>query len=83
MQDKKFGKIEITINDVLKEKHISKNKIIKGCKMQRTQLNKYCNQKIQRLDTDILARICYSLNCDIKDILKYNPPKEEENESNT
>lgn len=49
-----------------KEKHISKNKIIKNCKMQRTQLNKYCNQKIQRLDTDILARICYSSNCDIK-----------------
>ena len=43
--------------------------------MQRTQLNNYCNQKVQRLDISILARICYVLKCNIEDILEYCPPE--------
>lgn len=77
MNDECFGSIKITINDVLKEKGISKNKLMNKAEMQRTQLNNYCNQKVQRLDLSILTRICYSLNCDIKDIIKYLPPENE------
>ncbi len=75
MKDEDYGTIKITINDVLKEKHISKNKLMNKAEMQRTQLNNYCNQKVQRLDISIISRICYTLDCDIKDILKYYPPK--------
>ena len=75
MKDEDYGTIKITIDDVLKEKHISKNKLMNQAEMQRTQLNNYCHQKIHRLDISIISRICYTLDCDIKDILKYCPPK--------
>ena len=78
MKDESFGSIKITINEVLKNKRISKNKLMNKAEMQRTQLNNYCNQKVQRLDTAILSRICYVLECDIKDILKYYPPNNDD-----
>lgn len=74
VKDEDFGNIEITINQLLKEKGISKNKLMNKAEMQRTQLNNYCNQKVQRLDISILSRICYVLDCNIEDILKYCPP---------
>ncbi len=80
MKDEDLGNIKITINEFLKEKGISKNKLMNKAEMQRTQLNNYCNQKVQRLDISILSRICYVLNCNIEDILKYCPPNNNEME---
>lgn len=76
MEDSQFGNVKITIDEVLKKKGISKNKLMNRAEMQRTQLNNYCNQKIQRLDLSVISKICYVLKCDISDILKYFPPDE-------
>lgn len=76
MEDSQFGNVKITIDEVLKKKGISKNKLMNRAEMQRTQLNNYCNQKIQRLDLSVISKICYVLKCDISDILKYYPPVE-------
>ena len=75
MTDKDFGSINIKISEYLKAKGISKNKLMNKAEMQRTQLNNYCNQKVQRLDIAILSKICYVLKCNIEDILEYCPPE--------
>ena len=83
MKDEDFGNIEITINQLLEKRGISKNKLMNRAEMQRTQLNNYCNQKVQRLDISILSKICYALKCNIEDILKYYPPKSLEEDSDS
>ena len=67
------GKIIIKLDEMIKKSGISKNKLSHRAEMQRTQLNNYCNNKITRLDTDVLARICAVLDCKIEDILEYVP----------
>ena len=69
MQD--FGRVVFKIDQVLEEKKISKNKLEKEAKLQRTQLNSYCNNKVKRIDLLTLAKICSVLDCEIEDIMEY------------
>lgn len=71
-------KIIIDIENVLTEKGISKNQLCYACKLQRTQLNKYCNNKVARIDLHTIEKMCDFIDCDISDILKL----EKENENN-
>ena len=65
-----MSKIVIEIERVLAEKGISKTQLCYMCKLQRTQLNKYCQNKVTRVDLHTLENICDFLKCDVNDILK-------------
>ena len=71
-----YGKINIKLNDVIIKNNITKNKVIQRAELQRSQLNNYCNNKIQQVDLNILARICTVLKCDISDVLEFIPPED-------
>ena len=72
-----YGKIKIKLDELIKSKGISKNKLSQRAEMQRTQLNNYCKNEITRLDTDVLARLCTVLECRIEEILEFIPPMSE------
>ena len=66
-----MGCVEIKLGALLANRGISKNKVCKYCDMQRTQLNKYINNQMERVDLAVLARLCEYLDCDVSDILEY------------
>ena len=72
----RYGKIRIKLDELLKKSGMSKNKLSQRAEMQRTQLNHYCNNTITRLDTDVLARLCIVLDCEIGDLLEFVPPED-------
>ena len=63
-------KIYIDLENVLKEKKVSKNQLCIHCNLQRTQLNNYCKNKVTRVDLSILGNMCVYLECTPNDILK-------------
>lgn len=65
-----MSRIIIDLESVLAEKGISKTSLCYGCKLQHTQLNNYCKNKVSRIDLHTLAKICTFIECDISDILK-------------
>ena len=71
-----YGTIRIKLDELIEKSGISKNKLSHRAEMQRTQINNYCNNKVTRLDTDVLARICTVLDCQIGDLLEFMPPEE-------
>lgn len=71
-----YGDIKIHLAEILEEKNISMNQLSFRTEMQRTQLRNYRDNKIQRLDIDILKRLCYVLECDLHELIEYIPPKE-------
>lgn len=70
-----YGTIRIKLSELIEKEGISKNKLSHKAEMQRTQINNYCNNKITRLDIDVLARMCTVLNCEIGDLLEFVPPE--------
>lgn len=64
------NEIKFLIDDVLSEKKLSKNWLEENAKLQRSQLNSYANNKVKRIDLDVLARICIALNVEVGDIMK-------------
>lgn len=73
MKLEKYGTVRIKLDELIKRSGISKNKLSHRAEMQRTQINNYCNNKITRLDIDVLARICTVLDCQIGDLLEFVP----------
>ena len=72
----KYGTIKIKLAELIEKKGISKNKLSHKAEMERTQINNYCKNNITRLDTDVLARICTALECEISDLLEFIPSEE-------
>lgn len=66
-----MGRVEIKIEAFLKEKGVSKNKICQNCGMQRTQLNNYCKNSMNRVDLNVISRLCEYLDCTVSDLLEY------------
>ena len=67
----KQGNIIIHLDELLKERGLSKNKFAQRAELQRTQLNRYMNNDVALLSVDVLARMCAVLECGIADILEY------------
>ena len=72
-----YGTIKIHLNELIKKRGISKNKLSHRAEMQRSQINHYCNNEITRLDIDVLARLCTVLECEIGDLLEFIPAEKE------
>lgn len=75
---KSYGTIRIHLEELIKERGISKNKFSQWAELQRTQLNNYCKNEVARMDLDVLARMCTVLECDIGDLLEFVPPEKTE-----
>ena len=71
-----YGRFDIVLAEYLQTRQISKNKLAEKANLQRTQLNAYCKNCIKRPDLDVLARICFALNCELADIIRYIYPSE-------
>ena len=50
--------LHIRIKESLKENRISKTKICEGLDLQHGYLNKYCNDKFQRIDAKLIIKLC-------------------------
>lgn len=68
---KNYGKITINLEELMKKKNISKNKLANLIGTDNNTINRYYNKEIERIDADIIARICFVLECNVEDILKY------------
>lgn len=71
MKNEQYGEVILHLNEMIEKSGLSKNKVAFRAEIQRTQLNNYCKGKIQRIDLDVLARLCSVLDCTPADLLEY------------
>lgn len=68
---KNYGKVIITLKEYMKKKNITRNKLSMQIGSTYNVVDRYYQNKITKPDLDIIARMCYVLDCNISDILKY------------
>ena len=70
-----YGHLELRIEEILEEKGISKNRICKDLDIPRSNFNRYCRNEFQRIDAALLCKICFYLEIDISNLIKYVKPQ--------
>lgn len=70
-----YGTLSLRIDDILKEKGISKNQICKDLDIPRTNFNRYCRDEFQRLDAGLICKLCWYLNVEVGDLVVYRRPE--------
>ena len=66
-----YGSLTFCLEELLRERQISKNQLCKDLSIPRSNLNRYCRNDYQRLDAALLCKLCWYLDVDIGDLLKY------------
>lgn len=69
---KDYGKINIKLKKIIDAKGISRSKLSTMVAMNYDLVNRYYNNKVTRVDLDVISRFCYVLNCSVNDILEYS-----------
>ena len=75
-----YGNIEIHLKEHMDKKGITRNALARAINARFEVINKWYNGYVERIDADILARICYVLDCDPGDIICYKNSRKTQGE---
>lgn len=64
-----YGYIEINIRTIMDEKGITRNALARAINTRFEVVNKWYHGCVEKIDADVLARICYVLECTPGDII--------------
>ena len=62
--------LHIRITELLAEKNISKTRICKDLDLQRGNFNRYCRDDFQRIDANLILKLCNYFQCSIEELLE-------------
>lgn len=68
---KEYGKVDMRLREIMDAKGIKRHTLARAVDTRFEVIDKWYNNKVENLDLDILARLCYVLECSIDDLLHY------------
>lgn len=63
-------RLHIRIVELLQERGISKTKICKDLDFQRGNFNRYCRDDFQRVDANLIIKLCKYFDCTVGELLE-------------
>lgn len=66
-----YGSIEINLREIMVKKNITRNALARAINARFEVIDKWYNGHVEKIDADVLARICYVLECTPADIIIY------------
>ena len=67
-----YGRVSIHLKEIIEERGSTRYRLAKLADTRFEVVEKWCSGTVERIDSDVLARFCYILNCEITDIIKYH-----------
>ena len=68
---KVYGKVKLKLREYLDARGMNRNQLARAAQANFAVIDKWYNGKVEKLDLDVLARICYVLDCEVSDLLVY------------
>ncbi len=66
-----YGKIIIDIRAIMDDRGISRNALARAINARFEVVDKWYKGSVEKIDADVLARICFVLECTPGDIIRY------------
>lgn len=66
-----YGHVEIHLKEHMDKRGITRNALARAVNTRFEVIDKWYTGHVERIDTDILARICFVLDCTPGDIISY------------
>ena len=67
----KYGCIEIHLKEIMDKKNVTRNALARSTNTRFEVIDKWYHGRVERIDSDVLARICYVLDCTPSEIIIY------------
>jgi len=66
-----YGYITINLKEIMDEKNVTRNALARAINTRFEVVDKWYHGSVEKIDADVLARICYVLDCTPGDIITY------------
>ena len=66
-----YGHVEIDLKRYMDKKQITRNALARAVNTRFEVIDKWYHGHVEKIDADVLARICFVLDCEPGDIIKY------------
>lgn len=70
-----YGSVRFDIKGMMKKRKMTKTQLAKRTGLHHQIIDRYYNNSVTRYDKDVLAKLCFILDCSLSDILYYEKPK--------
>lgn len=70
LAQREYGRVRLQLQSIMDEREISRNALARAVNTRFEVIDKWYAGRVEKLDLDVLARICYVLECDIADVLE-------------
>lgn len=77
LEEVQYGKIKINLGKIMTSRNISTYLLSSKANIRFQTIQKLREDTSTRIDFEVLAKICYALNCKVEDIIEYIPNEEE------
>lgn len=69
-----YGYFKCNLKKLMNERKMTKTLLVKKTGLHHNVVQRYLTDEIIKYDKDVLAKLCYVLNCDIEDLITYVRP---------
>ncbi len=69
--DTQYGKIDCNLKELMLKRKITIYQLVRITNLRYEVISKYYYNNVKRYDSIVLAKLCYSLECSLCDLLKY------------
>ncbi|HWP79266.1 MAG TPA: helix-turn-helix transcriptional regulator [Candidatus Acidoferrum sp.] len=71
LQRKAYGRVRLKLKELLDARGMTRNHLARKIDTRFEVVDKWYKDQVENIDADILARICFALDCGVADILEY------------